>query len=276
MVVAIEARGVGFRYDDANPWLFEKLDFTLRKGQTLVLLGRNGRGKTTLLKCLAGLMQPSTGHVSCAGMLGYVPQQFAAPFSYSVFDVVLMGRARHVGLFSSPTALDREHAREALALLGLSSFAHRAIGTLSGGERQLVLIARALASNADILLLDEPAAALDFHNQAIMLAMLGRLAAERGLTIVMTTHEPTHALEIGDRAVLLYGAGRCEEGAVADMCAPERLSALYSIGMQRLDHADGQSASIAARFRSVGHWPQPDAGSMKERGRRFADLDQGT
>src|SRR5690606_38190501 len=120
MVAAIKATDVGFRYDAAAPWLFESLSFSLPKGQTLVLLGRNGRGKTTLLKCLAGLARPSTGHIDCRGTLGYVPQQFAAPFAYSVFDVVLMGRARHVGLFSNPTAADREHARDALALLGLS------------------------------------------------------------------------------------------------------------------------------------------------------------
>jgi iron complex transport system ATP-binding protein len=249
----IEAQSVGFRYGGHEPWLFKDLSFSLMKGQTLVLLGRNGRGKTTLLKCLAALAVPTSGTIRCSGAVGYVPQHFITPFSYSVSDVVLMGRARHIGLFSSPTANDRTRAAEALDHVGLAAFAERPIGTLSGGERQLVLIARALASEADLLLLDEPAAALDFHNQAVMLAMLRRLSIARGLTIVMTTHEPTHALEIADRAVLLHGAGRCEEGSVEDMCTEARLSDLYAISMKRLTHGDGEgrAANIVANFGSI-------------------------
>lgn len=250
----IEARSVGFRYGAKSAWLFSDLSFSVTKGQTLVLLGRNGRGKTTLLKCLASLAAPTVGEIRCSGAIGYVPQQFSAAFSYTVHDIVLMGRARHVGLFSNPTAEDRDRAREALALVGLTTFSDRPIGTLSGGERQLALIARALASEADILLLDEPASALDFHNQAILLAMLRRLSAERGLTIVMTTHEPTHALAIADRAILLHGSGRAEEGPVAEMCDESRLSRLYGISMRRLDYPAGKaaSASIVADFGSVG------------------------
>lgn len=253
MVAAVDARSVGFRYGTGAPWLFENLSFSLRAGQTLALLGRNGRGKTTLLKCLAGLVGPTAGAVRCTGAIGYVPQQFASPFAYSVFDVVLMGRARHVGLFADPTAADRSHANEALQLVGLSHFARRSIATLSGGERQLVLIARAIASEAGILLLDEPASALDFRNQAIVLAMLRRLATERQLAIVMTTHEPTHALEIADRAVLLYGSGRSEEGPVQSVCTEAKLSDLYAIPMKRLDYRVGNVAasSIVASYGGV-------------------------
>lgn len=247
----IEARALGFRHSPASPWLFESLSFSLERGGTLVLLGRNGRGKTTLLKCLAGLLLPTAGGVRCEGAIGYVPQQFSPTFAYSVFDIVLMGRARHVGLFANPTAKDRAKAEEALDIVGLGAMAHRLVTTLSGGERQLVLIARALASEADILLLDEPAAALDFRNQAIVLAMLRRLSAERGLGIVMTTHEPTHALEIADRALLLYGAGRAEEGLVEATCTEERLSALYGIAMKRLDIGDGRAGHVVADLASV-------------------------
>jgi iron complex transport system ATP-binding protein len=249
----IEAHAVGFRYVANAPFLFEDLSFSLDRGQTVVLLGRNGRGKTTLLKCLAGLATPTAGTVRCAGAVGYVPQQFATPFSYSVRDVVLMGRARHVGLFSNPTSKDRSLAADAIDLVGLSAFAERAIGTLSGGERQLALIARALASEAEILLLDEPASALDFHNQALMLAMLKKLSRDNGLTIVMTTHEPTHALEIADRAVLLHGAGRCQEGSIQAVCTEERLSELYGIPMRHLIYSnDGRPVSnIVASYGAV-------------------------
>lgn len=239
-MIAVEA--LSFRHSPVSNVLFENLSFTLQKGQTLALLGRNGRGKTTLLKCMAGLLAPSSGVVRCAGAVGYVPQQFAAPFDYSVRDVVLMGRARHIGMFSSPSADDRQHAEDAIGMVGLDSLADRAIGSLSGGERQLALIARALASEADIVLLDEPAAALDFRNQALMLALLQRLSRERGLTIVMTTHEPTHALEIADRAVLLHGAGRHQEGSMAEVCTEVGLTALYGIPMRRLDRQDGGDA----------------------------------
>lgn len=249
----IEARAVGFRHEPALPWLFADLSFTLAAGQTLVLLGRNGRGKTTLLKCIAGLLAPGAGEVRSAGVIGYVPQHFAPVFSYSVLDVVVMGRARHVGLFASPSAKDRTAAEAALDQLGLAKLAQRSVTTLSGGERQLVLIARALASEADILLLDEPASALDFHNQAAVLSTLRRLATERGLTVVMTTHEPTHALEIADRAVLLHGDGVAEEGPVAEMCTEAKLSQLYAMPMKRLNYASGtgEAAHIVASYADI-------------------------
>lgn len=250
-MIAVQA--LGFRFSPQAPWLFEDLSFALTPGETLALLGRNGRGKTTLLKCLARLISPTAGAVHCAGVLGYVPQQFATPFAYTVFDVVLMGRARHVGLFSNPTARDRARVHEALELVGIGALAARAVTTLSGGERQLALIARALASDVDLLLLDEPASALDFRNQAIVLSTLRRLAAERGLAILMTTHDPTHALEIADRAIFLYGAGRCEEGPIAAMCTEPKLSALYGIAMRKLDYRIGArpSSNIVADYASI-------------------------
>lgn len=250
----IEVRDLGFRFAPGMNWLFRDLSFSLSEGQTLALLGRNGRGKTTLLKCLANLLNPSAGEIKCGGMIGYVPQQFSTPFSYTVFDVVLMGRARHVGLFSNPTSHDRARTHEALELVGLTAFADRAIMTLSGGERQLALIARALASEADILLLDEPTSALDFRNQAIVLSMLRHLAAERRLIVIMTTHDPTHALEIADRAIFLYGPEKCEEGSVDSMFIEDKLTDLYGITMKKYDRTDnGQRISnIVADFGSIG------------------------
>lgn len=249
----IRARSIGYRHSSRSPWLFAGLSFGLGRGQTLVLLGRNGRGKTTLLKCLAGLLAPSAGDIERRGLIGHVPQHFAPVFAYSVFDLVLMGRARHVGLFANPTRLDRARARDAIDLIGLGPLAERAVTTLSGGERQLVLIARAIASEAEILLLDEPASALDFRNQAIVLATLRRLADQRGLAIVMSTHDPSHALAIGDRAVFLDGAGRAVEGGVDELCSEARLSELYSLPMRRLDYTVGHRPvrHVAADFGSL-------------------------
>ena len=111
----LRADGLGFRFDSSRPWLFRDVTFSLAPGRTLALLGPNGRGKTTLLKCLAGLLRPAAGEVHCGGAIGFVPQQFVTPFAYSVRDVVVMGRARHLGMFSSPTRHDRTLADEALA-----------------------------------------------------------------------------------------------------------------------------------------------------------------
>jgi len=246
MAGMIEARTLSYRHDGKSPWLFRDLSFRLETGHTLALLGRNGRGKTTLLRCLAGLLAPGAGTVLRSGAVGYVPQHFTSPFPYTVHDVVLMGRARHIGLLSNPTGKDRLRVKEALEAIGLIAFADRRIDTLSGGERQLALIARALASEAEILLLDEPASALDYHNQALILALLRRLARERGLTIVMTTHDPSHALEIAERAVLLHGNGLAEEGPIELVCREDRLTALYDITMRRLDFGSKDGASVSA------------------------------
>lgn len=253
MARVIAARGLGFRHPGAAGWLYRGLDFGLERGQILALLGRNGRGKTTLLRCLAGLLAPGEGTVARGGAVGYVPQHFASPFPYRVSDIVLMGRARHVGLFADPSALDRARAAEALRAIGIEAFAQRRVDTLSGGERQLALIARALASDAAILMLDEPAAALDFRNQAKLLALLRDLARARGLTILMTTHDPTHALEIADRAVLLRDGMRAEEGPVAEMCTEARLTDVYGIAMRRLefDAAGRAAAGILPHYGSL-------------------------
>ena len=144
----IAARAVGFRHAANGPWLFADLSFSLDRGQTLVLLGRNGRGKTTLLKCVAGLLRPTAGEIRCDGIAGYVPQNFAPAFSYSVFDVVLMGRARHVGIFSSPTAADRESAYEALTELDLP---YTLVSTGKGSPRRADLAALAGKTTAPYL-----------------------------------------------------------------------------------------------------------------------------
>ena len=234
----------------SSNWLFRDLSFVLPSGEILALLGPNGRGKTTLLKCLAELHAPSEGRVTRTGAIGYVPQQFVTPFDYSVRDIVLMGRARHIGVFSNPTSDDRAIADEALSMLGFPDFAERTFTTLSGGERQMVLMARALASGAEIMLLDEPTSALDFRNQAILLRTLKKIASERSLTVVITTQDPTEALEVADRALLLHGADRYDEGRAEDILVPDNLSRLYGVTMRTMHSHDG-GAAIVPDFGSV-------------------------
>lgn len=228
----IRVRDIGYRYPRARSWVFERHSFDVVPGTVFSILGPNGRGKTTLLKCVAGVLHPSTGDVSVSRFVGYVPQQFATPFAYTVRDIVVMGRARHIGLFGSPGRRDRSLADQAMEDLGIAWLADRLITSLSGGERQMVMIARALASGAEIMVLDEPTSALDFRNQAIVLAALERLSRQRGMTIVMTTHHPQHALEIADTALLMQGSDRYAVGPADEVLSEARLSDLYGLPIQ--------------------------------------------
>ncbi|MEM7445894.1 MAG: ABC transporter ATP-binding protein [Pseudomonadota bacterium] len=241
----IAARDLGYRYPRSRGWVFQRLSFDIAAGQIFSILGPNGRGKTTLLKCLVGLITPSEGALHLPENIGYVPQGFATPFAYTAMDIVLMGRARQIGTFGSPRAKDRAMAAAAMADLGIERFANRVVTSLSGGERQMVLIARALASEAPIIILDEPTAALDFRNQSIVLHVLHRLSRERGLTIVMTTHHPQHALEIADAALLLQNDHRHEVGPVEDTLTESHLSDLYGLPVRAAELAHGDHRSTA-------------------------------
>lgn len=187
-------------------------------GEALALLGPNGGGKTTLLKTMLGLLRPQGGAVTLDGQpladmpvgerarrIGYVPQAHAGAFAFAVRDVVLMGRTAHQGLFASPTPADRALAMAKLEELGVAHLADRPYTMISGGERQLVLIARALAQEPRYVVLDEPTASLDFGNQGKVMRQIEALRA-RGLGVLFTTHDPNQAMRYADRVALL-GAG---------------------------------------------------------------------
>lgn len=181
------------------------VSFSVRAGEIMCLLGPNGAGKTTLFKTLLSFLRPLGGTVKINGQstagwsrqmlaraVGYVPQAHSAPFPFSVIDVVTMGRTAHLGLFAAPNSKDKSIADEALDSLQIDSLRDRIYTELSGGERQMVLIARALAQQPDILIMDEPTSNLDFGNQIRMLEQI-RLLSNRGMTVVMTSHFPDHA-----------------------------------------------------------------------------------
>ncbi|MBM7367319.1 ABC transporter ATP-binding protein [Gordonia hydrophobica] len=220
--------GLGFRYGARMPWLFRDLAFTVREGEILSILGPNARGKTTLLKNLAGILKPVAGSITVDVPSSYVPQDHGATSSYLVEDMVLMGRTRMLGAFRSPGDADREAARAAMKRVGIARLAGRSYAALSGGQRQLVLIARAVASEARLLILDEPASALDLHNQARVLHVLGELA-DLGMAVVMTTHHPDHALHCSRNTLLLFGEHDAQWGATTSLLTASTLSAVYRL-----------------------------------------------
>jgi iron complex transport system ATP-binding protein len=224
------AEGVGFRYHRGD-WLLRDFSCSLPDGEILAVLGPNGCGKTTLLKLLLGILSPSEGRIQRGGRLGYVPQVSASVFNYRVLDMVVMGRASDVGFFSVPGGEDYRRAEESLARLGVSDLAECGYSRLSGGQRQLVLIARALVSRPCGLILDEPASALDFKNQDIVLSALRQLA-EEGLGVVMTTHAPHHALHAAGRVLVMeHGTGYfC--GPSSEVMTGERLRRLYGLELK--------------------------------------------
>ncbi|MCC3273625.1 ABC transporter ATP-binding protein [Arthrobacter zhangbolii] len=224
----MQVADLGFRYSRLRPWLFRNLGFTLQPGEILSILGPNARGKTTLLKCLAGLLAPREGSVSCAPGIGYVPQDHGAGPSFSVAEMVLMGRTRHLRAYQTPRREDHDAAEAAMERVGVAAWAERDYSELSGGQRQLVLIARAVASGCELLILDEPASALDLNNQSRVLAVLSGLASD-GMGIIMTTHHPDHALHVSKNVLLFVGSHDVRWGPTDELLTGPALSEVYGL-----------------------------------------------
>ena len=231
--------------------------FALERGDTLAVLGGNGAGKTTLIRTLLGLLPAQAGAIRVGGdaittlasherarRLAYVPQQHTPTFGFTAEEAVLMGRVAHLATFARPGVVDREAARDALTRLGIESLAARPVTELSGGERQLVWIARALAQQAPVLILDEPTASLDFGNRARVLAEIDRLRSG-GLTIVFSTHEPDQALAHADRALLLADGRPLALDAVERALTAENVERLYRVRVRSVDVGENRRVFIS-------------------------------
>lgn len=241
MELMLEVKSLAFSY--GNGPIFENVSFSLKKGEVMCILGPNGAGKSTLIKCIAGIYKPAAGSVRIMGEdtvslgvrgiarhIGYVPQKNEVVFPFSVLDFVVMGRAPHLSMFASPGVEDIELARESLAVVGLSDLAERPVSSLSGGQSQMVLIARALVQKPSLLLLDEPTSHLDFGNQVLVLQTVQRLAS-LGMSIVMNTHMPDHAFLVGSRAAALSGGRLVSLGEVEKVVTSKTMSSVYGVGV---------------------------------------------
>jgi len=237
----LAAHALGFGYGAKA--VGRDVDLAVRPGEVLCLLGPNGSGKTTLFKTMLGLLAPQAGDVRLDGKpmaelsrlqiarrVAYVPQAHSAQFPFRVLDMVVMGRTAHLGLFASPTREDRRKALDALTALGIAELAENEYTRISGGQRQLALIARALAQDAPAIVMDEPTASLDFGNQVVVLAEVKRLAAQ-GLAVLLSTHDPDHAFSIGNRVALLDEGRLIAQGLPAEVLTPERLRSVYGVSV---------------------------------------------
>lgn len=236
--------------------VLHELSLTAQTGEILCLLGPNGVGKTTLFKNILGLINPTAGEISIDGenirrwsshrrarIFAYVPQAHVPPFDFSVLDVVTMGRTvffKHRGV---PSAEDEEKALSVLQSLGIEQLSQRSYAKLSGGERQMVLIARALAQEPAFLVMDEPTANLDFGNQAIVLRQIHALG-RKGLGVIMSSHSPEHALACADRVALFCRDGTLIQGAPDQVVTQENLFRVYGVETLILSARDSQNRTI--------------------------------
>jgi iron complex transport system ATP-binding protein len=220
------------------------LDLSLEKGEVLCVLGPNGSGKSTLFRTLLGLLAPLGGRVAIAGRdlhgleraqiareVAYVPQASASYFDFSLEEMVLMGRTAHLGTFAAPGERDRQATSAAIERMGIAHLASRSVSEVSGGERQLALIARALASEAPALVMDEPTANLDFGNQARVLSQVAQLR-DAGVSILLCTHDPDHAFQVADRVLLLRGGSAITLARTGEALTAENLTRLYDVPVQ--------------------------------------------
>lgn len=252
-MILLKAQNLSYAYEEENTVLHD-VSFNLHTGEMLYILGPNGGGKTTLLHILTGLLKPDVGQVTLADknlntypagerakIIGLIPQLHTPAFGYSVQEMVMMGRAPHLGWMSSPSKADHTIIDEALEQVGLYELRNRPYTSISGGERQLVLIARGLAQKCRILLMDEPTAHLDLSNQHRVLEIVNQLS-KQGLSFMISSHSPNDALAYADQVLLLNGGWVTEYGPPKETLTEPVLSAVYGIKTEVIvDWLDGKA-----------------------------------
>lgn len=240
----ISLSGLCFSYDGPGHAVLRDLSLEIPEAAVTAILGPNGSGKTTLLLILLGMLSPQEGSILVRGKrqaeysrremsrtMGLVPQQEHFPLGFSVLEYVLLGRAPHLGLLDRPDVKDYTAATEAAERVGIADLVDRLVPTLSGGERQLATVARALAQMPDILLMDEPTSHLDLGNKERILAVIRALVAER-VTVALTTHNPNDAAAVADNIVLMREGQVVASGPAEDVLTSENLSATFGVPVE--------------------------------------------
>ncbi|MDR3338282.1 MAG: ABC transporter ATP-binding protein [Treponema sp.] len=256
----LEARDLSFSYGSRE--ILHNINFVLERGELLGLLGANGSGKSTLFRCVLGLDKYHTGSVflerddiknktpaAIAGIIAYVPQAHQPSFNYSVLDMILMGAAAREKAWALPGDKQKNAAENAMEQLGITRLRARGFRQLSGGEQQLVLIARALAQEASILVMDEPTANLDYGNQLHVLFEIKKLS-RRGYSIFLSTHNPDHAFLFADRILALHNRKIIASGTAGEVLTPDLIQMLYGIQVRLRKDERGilSSAPVMSNF----------------------------
>ena len=218
------------------------VSFTAEEGSIVSILGPNGVGKTTLVKCMLGFLKWKEGQTLMDGRevgsipskelwqkIAYVPQAKSVMFPMSCEEMVLLGRSAYLGLFSVPGKVDRSAAERAMELAGIGHLRDKSCSEISGGELQLVLIARALAAQPKLLILDEPETGLDFRNQLIVLNLIEKLSREEGISAILNTHYPEHAISISAKTLLLRRDGTSLFGAAGETLTPDNMRSTFGV-----------------------------------------------
>lgn len=238
----LEIKEVSCGYGDKN--ILSDVNFDIETGDILCILGPNGVGKTTLFKTILGFLKLQGGHIFLDGenihnwsrkdfakAIGYVPQAHTPPFPYKVKEVVVMGRTAHLGMFSSPSKSDYKIAYEIIDSLGISYLKDKVYTEISGGERQLVLIARALAQEPKILIMDEPTSNLDYGNQVRVLRHIKKLA-NKDIGIIMTSHFPDHTFMSSTKVLAINRGNKYKFGKPEEIVTSKLLKEIYNIDVQ--------------------------------------------
>lgn len=256
MVKLVEVKDVSFSYEKDSPVIFENINFSIEKGDVLCILGPNGTGKTTLIKTINGLHDVNSGTILLNGtnikelsyndiakLVGYIPQGHVPSFPFKVFDVVLMGRSPYINLSASPKEEDKEIALNALKTLGIEDLKEKSYTNLSGGERQLVFLARVLAQEPDLLILDEPTNHLDFGNQIKLLEMIEQLS-DLGLAVIMSSHYPDHAFLAASKVAIMKDKTFIDFGSPEDVLTEENLHNAYGIDVKLVELEDNRKICV--------------------------------